>query len=353
MRVPRSSERVETGNPKKGTKSNKEVALIKNRKEEVGKAVSSVTDNEPAKNLSFKDAAEVLKLETGFDLEAAREDAVKTHGRWGLIEALIEKGAIKNESEYSELLGEATISEKGLKGACDLIKVKARMLTAFDPGIMTPDELFEAIFTVKQIGDPDLALYYTDTYAFKNLANIRKIHPENLPDLTKLMKMPDEGQVDAFKEAYNNGEPLKPTGPRLFFTHDCQNVTYTKTSAVEDMRSSVRGDMKFLDPMAGFLAARLRIDAGMKSILKLEGRGAEYARMSENFYRSLLVKFLKNRMIIDHMSDNKNTVRYPGYAFEDGYMPALNFHSNSRMFYAGESSPSVSDKKVGSRIMYG
>jgi len=355
MRVP-SNNTERTDKPRRVVKLNKETIRVRECKkamEQVGDSVSAVIESGPEKKVSFAEASGILNNEIGFNLEEARNEAVKMHGRWGLIDALVEKGAIKDESEYADLLGQITIGEKGLIQACELIKDKARVLAVFDPGTLMPDELVEAIFTVKQAGSPDLPLCYIDTYAFQNINNIRKISPEHLPDLTKLMKMPDERQMEAFKEAYKKGESLKPTGPRLFFTHDCQNVTYTKKSVVENIRSSARGEMQFLDPIAGFLAARQRVDIGMRAILKLLGRGHEYVRMNDNFYRSFLVKFLRDRTIVDHMPDNKKTVRYPGYALESGCVPALNFHSNNRMFSLNESSPYVSDAKVGSRLMYG
>ncbi len=355
MRVTRSRERA-VDEPRRIGNLNKEVARVKEYEEraKVGDLVSAVTgaETEPENRLSFDEAKK--SLEGIVDLETLRKETVRNHRRWGLLDTLMEKGAIGNESDYMDLLGQSTIGEKGLNQLIELVKEKARVLTVFDPGVLMPDELFKSIFTIKQVGEPDLALYYSDTYAFKNLNNIRRIGPESLPDLTKLMKMQSEAQVEAFKEAYKKSdEPLRPNGPRLFFTHECQNVTYNKKSVAENIRSSARGEMQFLDPVAGFLAARVRMDASMGAILKVLGRGKEYSTMPDNFYRSSLIKLLKDRTILDKMPDNKRIVRYPNYVFEDGYVPSMTFHPNNRIFLLGESAPHVSEEKVGSRIMYG
>ncbi|MDP2691261.1 MAG: hypothetical protein Q8O95_02555 [bacterium] len=309
---------------------------------EAAQAVMASVESEPDKRVSF---AEAVKLLDGkLDLEAARTDAVKSHGRWGLVDALVKAGAIKDASEYGALFDKATVSEADLKRVSEMAERGEKVLPIFDSGEMTPDELFAVLFT--EGGVP----HYTDSYGFKNLAKLRRIDPKDIHDLANLAGKSYDEQVAAFKAAYKEADPMEPTGARVLFTSDKREVTRTGTSATQDMQAFAKGEMSFLDPNADFLRYRAQMGAGLR---KIAGRRGNFDGMTDEDYRAFLDKAFAYKTIDEYMPDREKITRYPNYAYENGGVPFLCFNVNYRWVVVHYYDPAYAADFLGSRLSLG
>ena len=310
-------------------------------REDVSSAVMDAVEGEPDKRVSFAEAVKLL--EGKLDLEAARTDAVKSHGRWGVVDALVKAGVIKDASEYAALFDKATISEADLGKVGGMLERGKKVLPIFDSGEMTPDELFAVLFI--ESGVP----HYTDTYGFKNLAELRRIDPKDIPDLANLAGKSYDEQLAAFKAAYKEADPMEPTGARVLFTPDEREVTRTDTSATEDMQAFAKGEMSFLDPNADFLRYRAQMDAGLREI---DGRG-NFDGMTDEAYRAFLDKSFADKTIDKYMPDRKKITRYPNYAYKNGGAPYLYLFPFDRKVHVHYCSPDDAGDRLGSRISLG
>lgn len=307
-------------------------------------ATRTTLERTPDKRVPFAEAAKLL--EGKLDLEAARTDAVKSHGRWGLVDALVKAGVIKNASEYGALFNKATVNEADLKKVRESLERGEKVLPIFDAGEMTPDELFARLFT--GCGVP----HYTDSYGFKNLAKMRRIEPKAIPDLANLAGKSYGEQLAAFKAAYKEAAPMEPTGARVLLTSDKREVIRTGTSATQDMQAFSKGEMSFLDPNADFLRYRAQIDAGLR---KIAGRRGNFDGMTDEAYHAFLAKAFADKTIDEYMPDLEKITRYPNYAFENGGVPNLGFSPDYRWVYVNYDNPAVtySSGYLGSRIALG
>jgi len=317
------------------------VAEQRKMRNEVGNAVKATVETND-KRVSFAEAVKLL--EGKLDLEAARTDAVKSHGRWGLVDALVKAGAIEDASKYGVLFDKATVNEADLKKVRESLERGEKVLPIFDSGEMTPDELFAVLFT--EGGVP----HYTDSYGFQNLAKLRKIDPKDIPDLANLAGKSYEVQLAAFKAAYKEADPMEPTGARVLFTSDKREVTRTSTSATQDMQAFAKGEMSFLDPNADFLRYRAQMDAGLR---KIAGRRGNFDGMTDEAYRAFLDKAFADKTIDEYMPDREKITRYPNYAFENGGVPYLYFSSDSRKVSVHYFNPDNANDNLGSRISLG
>lgn len=304
--------------------------------------IMAAVDREPEKRVSFADAMKLL--DGKLDLEAARTDAVKSHSRWKLVDALVEAGAIRDAAEYGALFDKATVSEADLKKACESLERGEKVLPIFDAGKMTPDELFAVLFT--EGGVP----HYTDSYGFENLAKLRRIDPKDIPDLANLYGKSREKQLAAFKVAYKEADPLEPTGARVKFTPDKREVTRTGTSATQDTQAFAKGEMAFIDPNADMIRYRTQMDAGLR---KIAGRRTDFDGLTPEAYREFLDKAFADKTIDKYMPDREKITRYPNYAFESGGVPGLSFLPAYRGVFVYCYGPGDADDDLGSRISLG
>ena len=317
------------------------VAEQRKMRTRIGDAVRSTVETAD-KRVSFAEAVKLL--EGKLNLEAARTDAVKSHGRWGLVDALVEAGVIKDASEYGALFDKATVSEADLGKVGKMLEKGEKVLPIFDAGEMTPDELFAVLFT--EGGVP----HYTDSYGFKNLAKMRRIDPKDIPDLANLAGKSYEEQLAAFKAAYKEADPMEPTGARVTFTSDKREVSRTGTSATQDMQAFAKGEMTFIDPNADMIRFRTQMDAGLR---KIAGRRGNFDGMDKAAYRAFLDKAFADRTIDECMPDREKVTRYPNYAFENGGVPYLGFHPNVREVSVYCFDPFDANALLGSRISLG
>jgi hypothetical protein len=311
-------------------------------REKIGDAVRATVESKPDKRVSFAGAVQFLGDK--MDLETARTDAVKSHGRWGLVNALVKAGVIKDASEYGALFDKATISEADIKKVRESLEHGEKVLPIFDSGEMTPDELFAVLFTEGGV------LHYKDSYGFKNLAKMRKIDPKNIPNLANLAGKSYDEQLAAFKAAYKVAEPMEPTGARVLFTSDKREVTRTGTSATQDMQAFAKGEMSFLDPNADFLRYRAQMDAGLR---KIAGRHADFDGLTPQAYRELLDKAFRDQAIDKYVPDREKVTRYSNYAFENGGVPNLRFDADNRKVGVSDYYPGGASDNLGSRLSLG
>ena len=299
-------------------------------------------EHEPDKRVSFTEAAKLL--EGKLDLEAARTNAVKSHGRYGLVDVLVKAGVIKDATEYGAIFDKATVSEADLKKVRESLDRGEKVLPIFDSGEMTPDELFAVLFT--EGGVP----HYTDSYGCKNLAKMRRIDAKDIPDLANLAGKSYEEQLAAFKAAYKEADHMEPTGARVLFTSDKREVTRTSTSATQDMQAFAKGEMSFLDPNADFLRYRAQMDAGLR---KIAGRRGNFDGMDNAAYRAFLDKAFAEGTIDEYMPDREKITRYPNYAFENGGVAGLDFDTDAREVYVYYCDPADASDDLGSRLSLG
>ena len=317
------------------------VAEQRKMRTRIGDAVRSTVETAD-KRVSFAEAVKLL--EGKLNLEAARTDAVKSHGRWGLVDALVEAGVIKDASEYGALFDKATVSEADLGKVGKMLEKGEKVLPIFDAGEMTPDELFAVLFT--EGGVP----HYTDSYGFKNLAKMRRIDPKDIPDLANLAGKSYEKQLAAFKAAYKEADPMEPTGARVTFTSDKREVSRTGTSATQDMQAFAKGEMTFIDPNADMIRFRTQMDAGLR---KIAGRRGNFDGMDKAAYRAFLDKAFADRTIDECMPDREKVTRYPNYAFENGGVLRLGFNPGDRKVSVGYYNPDGASAYLGSRVSLG
>lgn len=136
------------------------------------------------RRIYFPDAAKFLgksPLQVGGIECKGRAEASRSHGRWGLINALVERGAIHNTSEYARLFDDATVSEPDLEKVKKAVENGSKMLALFDPGAMTLSELWN-FFRRVEISDPtermlaDLSTEMTPA----TLGNLRRVDPNHV-----------------------------------------------------------------------------------------------------------------------------------------------------------------------------
>ena len=307
-----------------------------------GDAARATLERAPDQRISFGEAVQLLKGK--LDLEAARIDAVKSHGRWRLVGALIKAGVINDATEYGALFDNVTIN------AADIMKVRAslergeKVLPIFDAGAMTPYELFAVLFT--EGGVPN----YTNSYGFQNLAKLRRIDPKDIPDLANLAEKLYQEQYAAFEAAYKEADDMRPTGARVTFTPNEREVTRTGTSTAEDMQAFAKGEISFLDPNADFLRFRAQMDAGLREIAGIQ---VNFDGMSDEAYSAFLKKAFDEITIDKYMPDRKRITRHPSYVFENGGVSGIRFRTDSHLVGVCVCDPDVTGDYLGSRISLG
>jgi len=307
----------------------------------VGDAVKGIVETE-VKKVSFDEAVKLLNGK--LDIKAARYNSVKQHGRWGLLDALVKTGVIKNISDYEKLFTKATFKESDLLKVCEMIDRGEKILPIFDPGEMTPNELFAVLFTESAVP------HSMKSFGFKNLDELRRINPNDILDLENLAGKSYFEQYSAFETAYKMAPPLEKTGPRILFTVDILEVTHTGKSATQDMQAFTKGEMSFLDPSADFLRYRAQIDAGLS---KIASRNDNFEGMTDENYRIFLENAFAEGTIDKYMPDSKNVTRYPNYAFKNGGGLCIFFRSAYRQMYGDCSAPDSAYAHLGSRISLG
>lgn len=320
-----------------------QAALRKNTRDASSIVLANV-EFEPDKRISFTEA--VKYLEGKLDLEAALTDAVKSHNRWGLVDALVQAGAIKDASEYGALFDKVTVNEADLRKVSEMLECGKKVLPIFDAGEMTPAELFAILFT-----DGGVPYCTRSSYScFKNLVKLRRIDPKDIPDLANLAEKPHFKQVAAFKAAYKEVDPLEPTGvARILFTPDKRNGTSTVRTATQDMQAYAKGEMKFLDPNADFYRYRAQMDAGLRKIA--EKRGNNFDDMDNAAYRIFLDKAFADKTIDRYMPDRNTFTGYPNYAFKNGGFPFISFNAGHRELFVHDGD--FASYGVGRRVALG
>jgi len=203
-----------------------------------------------ATSLTFAQAAQVLK--GTFDLEAARTAAVREHQSWGLLQALSDKGLVKDADDYGALFDGVSVSAADLISVGEDLAKGRKMDAVFDPGALTPKESFDTLFA---------GTYREDSYAYRNLETLRAINPATLPGLERLHGQHRDDQFAAYKAAYEVAGPFQPTGPRLNFTprrsaEVSLEVSNRAATAVEDLQAFANSGVRFLSPTADFIRCK-------------------------------------------------------------------------------------------------
>jgi len=262
-------------------------------------------------------------------LAAALDAAVNEHGDWGYIENLVRIGKVKSAKDYAALFGVVTVSQEGLKQVLEGMEKGEKWLPIFDAGLLIFPEMFRAL-----VPDGKKDLYRERLYAVKNLDSLRKIVSENLPDLEKLGATGPSANVDAFKDAYEHMDHLKPTGPRLVFTPDIRNAGRTKRIVTDDIREIREGKIKIIDPCADLIRFWTQCDAFLREKIERD-------KSKRPIYRE---EFL-------YMPDNQILTRYSEYVFPNGMIPTVYFEEQSGLIYLDCCGPKHRDVFIGTRIM--
>ncbi len=310
-------------------------------------ARTTEVEREPDRRVSFDEATSFLHGR--LDLEAARIDAMKSHGRWGLVDAVVRTGAINYPSQYGRLFNNnATVNLEDLRQVRERIKCGEKFTPIFDPGVKTLWEMFDILFT--RGGIPR----YGASSGIHNLYQLRKIDTKTIPNLDNLALASTEVQHAAFITAYYAASPLAPTGPRVIFTPDTKEVSWTSTSATEQLQLLDKGGIKFLDPIAHFLLFRTQVDAGLRALA--EGT-RNFDDMHNDEYREFLEKAFADQTIYKHLPDLKKTILYPDYVYEIGRVCGFSvpkfLDSKSHKVEMDFHYPDHADSNTGSRIALG
>lgn len=232
--------------------------------------------------IAYPQAAEKLKA-AGYDLDKARDEAVKRHVELGIIAALQEKGKIKQEAEYRELFDNTQFSEAGLNNKIEglqdlrqsilrfepdlpvnLQEEKIRELTGgtsvvFDSGLLTFRELWDILIKKANI---------LNTPVDDSNFNFRQFDPKNFPELLALnTSNTDPVQAEkTYRDIYNRSPQIHQSGPQVTFTDTIPRIK--GVTPAEFAQRTIRGQKKpVLDPVSGLILWREQYD---KTVQKLQ-----------------------------------------------------------------------------------
>ncbi len=304
--------------------------------------LKAVIEREPDKRVFIWEAERYL---SGLlDLNAAKTAAINSHRRYGLVDAVVQSGAISGAAQYGSLFMKATINAADLRKVREMLISGHKILPIFDPGVLTPDQMADVLFTKCGIDN------YTDGFSFNNLVNLRKIDPKDISDLSGLHVKTREEQLAAFQSAYEAAPALTPTGPRILFTSDIHEVSGTGYSATLEMQDIASGDIRPLDPNADFLRVFTQMDEGLR---KLAGEDENFDDMNHASYRQLLDKAYTSHTISTYMPDRVKATAYPNYVFPNGNVLFRYFNSGSRKMLLFSCPPNIANSSRGSRVSLG
>jgi hypothetical protein len=263
--------------------------------------------------------AKRLKEEANFDLEQAREQAVLDHTQWGIVEALQEKGLIRDADAYGALFDKATMSEAGLNQLIAQLKEGRLQLPLFDANLLSDAELL--CILIEEAGIP----FWDDTYGYKNLDNARIIDPLQIPDLANLNRAtPWQTHLAAFKAAYDQAQPWEPGTPRLIATLDVNEVSETNISATESAQNALNNGTTFATLGPDLLRFRLQLDRGVAAITQQVPREMK----NDDYQRVLRIGLKKSPsnvapLLDAYVPDRQKITQYPLEVLPDGSVLSL------------------------------
>ncbi|MFA5854959.1 MAG: hypothetical protein WC846_01540 [Candidatus Gracilibacteria bacterium] len=274
--------------------------------------VEGTEEDEVAKErVTFAEAVTILG--DTFDLEAAWTQAVQTHMRWGLVDALIRMGVVKDAKAYGDLLKNVTISRSSLMKVMDMQNNGYNMMAIFDAGAMLPSGV--------SILFPEVPFHYRGD---RDLVEVRRISPKDIEGLKDLGDMQVGEQKTALVGAYKRTRVLTCTGPRIIFTPnelEMMEKGARRTPYAEDMQACGRGERVFMDPIADMIRYRTQIETGLRQIAI--SQGVDFDNMDTAAYHQFLLQVFKDKSIDQYRPDMKNWTRYPNYVSASGQI--LNF----------------------------
>lgn len=204
------------------------------------------------KQFAFAEAVPMLR-EANFDLETARNDAVQLHEKWGLVSALRNKGIVQNSDQYGALFDNVTFTFSGLRELTRRLKAGEKWLPLFNPGNLTYKEIWQVLIEDGGIRFDEGANPY------KNIDELRKIDPIDIPDLINLHGKSRDVQLEAFQAAYQKAPVLGPGTPNILFTQDQIEVEYTGNSSTQGAQK-VRGGSNFIDPVSDLIRWKTQLE---------------------------------------------------------------------------------------------
>jgi hypothetical protein len=256
--------------------------------------------------IGFSDMARHLKVEANFDLEKAREQAVKDHTQWGIVEALQKQGLIKDADAYGRLFDKATMSEAGLNQLVAQLKEGKLQLPLFDANLLSDADLFRIL--IEEAGIP----FRNDTYGYKNLGNVRIIDPSHIPNLANLNRAtPWQTHLAAFKAAYDQAQPWEPGTPRLIATLDVNEVSETNISATESAQNALNNGTTFATLGPDLLRFRLQLDRGVAVMTQQNPREMNHDGYRKALQKGLEKPFMGSAPFDAHMPDRQKITQYP------------------------------------------
>lgn len=209
---------------------------------------------EPA-TVSFADAAERLK--GVINLQQKKMEAVSDHTRWGLVQALVDKGVISGADQYGALFDECKFTSGGLEsiGPCHL--------PLFVPGGLTLSEMYRIIF------DGFIVDCGCDISRFSQL---KQIDPSRIPGLSCMYKYRcRDPRIDsAFHEGVRESKVYEPT-TRVLFTPDDSHVRDCHVPGVKLIYDYFYRGTQFLDPASDCVRWRTQVESALKERLRRDG----------------------------------------------------------------------------------
>lgn len=248
--------------------------------------------------LSFAEAT--AELSSTLNLNAARDTAVEQQERWGLVQALIDRGVVRDRNAYRALFDQAKFTEAGLRAVREKIAQGEPQLAVFNPGGLTLLQAFEILFI--KAGIP----YWKDTYALNNLGAVKHLRPDQIKGLDNLHNASRNAQLAAFAAAYKKAAPLGVGQPTVLFTPDKKEVSATRKSATQHMQAGTQA----MDPLTDFIRWRAQVDVA------LQGGDLKAA--------------FANRTIDANLPDRVNIIQYPSFVLPNGGVLAFSWNSDRR-----------------------
>ena len=259
------------------------------------------------KNIVLKTAAERLK-ESGYDLDAVRDEEIAAHIDWKLPGILIEKSALKSEDDYACLWDKCRITERDLAELEKALRAGEKILPVFNPGSVSQKELVDLL-----VRDAGIACG-TECYGAENFDKLRKISPRMLPPDRNLKRMDWMERLYAFSEANKTGENPAEARPAITFTLDSNEATVLGKSPMELIRETLLG-RRFVDPVSDVLRWRRQFD-----------------RCENGDY-----------------PDRRTQTMYPLYAYDNGRIATMSCYEHSLIFFLGDCLPDDRFDEIGAR----
>lgn len=317
-------------------------ALLRSVQEAMGQelfnqAVRAISGPTSERVCSIKPPLSLIQARTALDgrvnFEELQARTARDFERWGLGNGFV----IPEDASVGE-----SGDENKLKALFEADRKKPQVLVVPN---MKPADLFRVLFV--EAGLP----VYRDSYGFKNLKELRRVNPRDIPGLSELHEKSSDEQLAAFAEAHGKAPALQQSGVRVLFTpesqHAEQSVGESATRIAQRAGGAGEVPLPHLNLAAEFVRARQMVDGALRKVVGSD----EFEALSPEAYRDALKKAFNDRTIDQYMPawDRGSVTRSPLEIFPNGGVSALCWHPDGRSFRVEYCSPGNAGGSLGGR----